>query len=368
MPKYTRSSRGELEKRTRNFQHPYQMIHFLSTVTEEEFTPFRNLAKDYLDGSRAPPRRLSRSSLKHILEDKPRNLIPRVVQEFESYSDPNEVSILGGGIAEGIGTMVGEASHLLGLDVLKDAIFGAPKRKPVPLTAETAAYLTDMTYRTVDKRPKKTVGYTRLPNYDSNYVSVWQNDTTSEIIVTVRGTKLSAKDLISDAKILFGKTNSKLKELDETLFKLEERYPDQKFDIASHSLGSAYVMSELEQHGSKIDDLFFFTPASSPLQSNNTLDMYANLPNATYYLNTGDIVGDTLRQRMSKDTLQEHVYAGDYRYAPWSAHSLSQWYPDYIENAYLPPTPTYNREDVGDLQPDVTTKQDTELTQDKKLS
>ena len=318
MPSYRRSKRGEFQRRTRNFEHPYQLLHFLSTASEDEFKPFRNLADDYLAGRRVPPRKLFRSSLQRISKDTPRSLIPYVVDELENDS------LLGGGIVEAAGTIVHEAAHLLGLDVLKDSIFGAPSRKPVPLSAETAAYLTDQTYKKVQDRPAGTIGYTRLPEYDSSFVSVWQNDKTSEHLVTVRGTVLAGKDLLADAGIFFGKTDTSLEELDDTLLKLERMYPDKKYDIASHSLGSAYVMSELENHRSRMDDLFFFNPASSPMQSNNILDQYANLQNATYYVNDGDVVGDTLRQRMSKDTLENRVYSGEWKYAPWSAHSLSQ--------------------------------------------
>ena len=141
---------------------------------------------------------------------------------------------------------------------------------------------------------------------------------------------------------------------------------NKKYDISSHSLGSAYVMSEIENHRNRMDDLFFFTPASSPLQSNQVLDQYANLKNATYFVNDGDIVGDTLRQRMSKDTLENRVYTGEWKYAPWSAHSLSQWYPHKIEEEYK--VPQHDREDVEELAPDVTTKEDTKLTQEAKLS
>ena len=96
------------------------------------------------------------------------------------------------------------------------------------------------------------------------------------------------------------------------------------------------------------------------------LDQYANLINATYYVNDGDVVGDTLRQRMNKDTLENRVYSGEWKYAPWSAHSLSQWYPDMIEESYT--VPEFDREDVEQLKPDETTEQDTKLTQEDKLS
>ena len=233
MPIYRRSRRGEFQRKTRNFEHPYQLLHFLSTATEDEFKPFQNLADDYLEGRRIPERVLRRSGLLKIAKSKPRDLIPHVVDELESHSQKDRESQLGGGITEAVSTIVREASHLLGLDVLKDSIFGAPSRKPVPLTAETAAFLTDMTYRNVKDRPHHTIGYTRMPQYDSDFISVWKNENTGEHLVTVRGTKVKGKDFLADAGIFLGKTDTSLKELDDTLMKLEQTFPNKKYDISS---------------------------------------------------------------------------------------------------------------------------------------
>ena len=254
------------------------------------------------------------------------------------------------------------------MDVLKDKIFGAPRKKTIPLNSEIAAYLTDKTYLKPAKRPLKTVGYTRLPEYDSSYVSVWKNDTTGELTVTVRGTKLSPKDLFFDAEIMLGKTTIKSDKLDDTLNKIETRYPNQKYNIASHSLGSAFVMSEIPDHQKHVEDYFFFTPASSPLQSNDVLDKYANIPNATYYVNDGDLVSDTMRQRMHRDTLETAVYKGEYRYTPWASHSLSQWYPDFIEDKFKPPQPQYDRQDVDKLEPEAQLSTDNQESRDANLS
>ena len=112
--------------------------------------------------------------------------------------------------------------------------------------------------------------------------------------------------------------------------------------------------------------IFFFTPASSPLQSNDVLDKYANIPNATYYVNDGDILSATKRQRMHRDTLETAVYKGDYRYTPWASHSLSQWYPDFIEDKFKPPQPQY--QDVNKLEPEAQLSTDTKQSRDANLS
>jgi pimeloyl-ACP methyl ester carboxylesterase len=262
--------------------------------------------------------------------------------------------------------LVGEASHLLGLDVLSDAIFGAPEHKLIPLEAERGAYLTDMTYKSISERPDKTIGYTRLKQYDGDMFSVWQNDKSGELTVTVAGTKLNFSNILEDVKIFFGKTDSKLTALDETLNTIEKEFPGKKYNLVGHSLGTAYCFSELPDHRENIDQLLLFNAASSPLQDPNVLTEFAN-QDAQYFINHGDIVSDALLQNMNAETLQNNVYLGPYRYAPWSAHSMSQWYPESIaESDKLPKQIVY--EGLEDLAPDSAMNQDTPETQAANLS
>ena len=75
MPKY-RKGRGKLVKKHRNFKHPYQMIHFLSSTREKEYAPFRDIAKQYLSGEIVPSIQLSRQAIQHIAYNDPKALVP----------------------------------------------------------------------------------------------------------------------------------------------------------------------------------------------------------------------------------------------------------------------------------------------------
>ena len=366
MPKYRRGKKGRLQRTTKNFEHPYQMIHFLNTATPEQYKPFRDLAKTYLDGSNVPGRKLRVSALEQIAYGEPRKLVPHLVNEFEDGGEQ-----LGGGIASGLSTLVHEGAHLLGLDLLWDKIFGAPKKKLQSLEGQKVAYLVDQTYKPSSKRKDKTIGFTRLPQFDSDMISVWQDDKTGELTVTVRGTKFKPSDLLADTQILLGKTNMVLPALEETLNEVEKEFPGEKYNIGGHSLGNAYIFNELD-HKANWDGVYIFSPPASPLQSDSTVSNWANQEGFNYYVNQGDLVSGDFSYFFEKDTLADQVYYGDYRYDPVSSHSLTQYYPPFIADSDdLPPAgPTYDREDAPEQLPtdEAVLGRDTEETRVEGLS
>ena len=126
MPQYRKSRNRKLVRKKRKFTKPYQIIHFLSTADEESFKPFRDKAHEYLSGVDTPPARLQKRGLQRIATEQPRDLVPHAVSEFNSNN------ALGGGIGSGIAVIYNQISHLLGFDLVHDAVFGADKKKYRP--------------------------------------------------------------------------------------------------------------------------------------------------------------------------------------------------------------------------------------------
>jgi hypothetical protein len=170
--------------------------------------------------------------------------------------------------------------------------------------------------------------FERLAKYDTQHVSVWRNTKTDEITVACAGTEMSWKDLSSDIQLLLGSTNVGSKELDGVLDQLESDYPQQKYDIAAHSLGTAFVENERQEHGGSWDDVFMFNPASSPAQNDAFEKQYANNSQYSYFVNHGDLVSANLIQHMTPQTLEHNVHFGSYIWSPVGAHSLTNWYPE----------------------------------------
>ena len=338
MPRYRRSHRGELQKpKNRSFTSSRQLIHFLATASEEEWQPFRDTASHFLSGEKTPTRRLRRTHLHTLAGSKPFDLLQTVHDEFESHHDPDRESLLGGGLVETIHTVGSEVAHLLGLDQLGNLLTGGPQINPRTLRSERIAYLTDVTYDKPGKRPEESVGYIRVKKFDSDKFAVWEMKDTGELLVTVAGSKLNWTDISTDLGIMFGKTGQKSDKLDELLDQIEEEYPGKKYDISGHSLATAYILSEFPEHREHMDDVFLFNPASSPLQSVGFLKTQAN-SNAFFFLNQGDMVSSGMYQQMNHETLENNAFIGPYRYSPWAAHSLTQWYdPSVNASDSLPP-------------------------------
>lgn len=361
MPNY-RKSRGKFVKKHRNFKHPYQMIHFLSTTREKEYKPFRDIAKQYLSGDIVPSTKLSKQAIQHIAYNDPKQLVPHVVHEFEGQ--------LGGGISSGVASIVHEGAHLLGIDLLHDAIFGVTKpQKLQSFDSKFTAYLIAQTYKPISERKDETLGrFTRLSKYDKNNVSVWKNNDTGELTVTVRGTKANLHDIGADIEIFFGRTHMTNDNLDEVLSAVERDHPGEKYNIAGHSLGSAYVWGE-QDRSDNWDNVYLFNAPSSPLQSDSAVSANANNEQYNYYLNHGDIASHNLAYFMDHDMLQNNVNWGHYQWSPLSAHSIHNWYPSDFNDVdeHLANQPkTYDNEptsmDTAEFH------QDTPVTQAANLS
>ena len=328
MPRYIRSRDGEFQKhKRRSFMSPDHMIHFLSTAKDHEWEPFKTIATEYATNKRTPPRRLNLRHVNTVAQSHPRDLVPHVIDEFNSHVDPKRDSLLGGGIADVIHSVGHTVGHLFGLDKLSDAIFGGPEHKERSKDSEIAAFLVDMTYKPMKERPFIGVdGYRRLQKYDTDFYSVWEKP-DGELLVTIRGTKLNHADIQADLKLLVGEKGGKLDSLDPLFDQLEKDFPNTKYNTAAHSLGTSYLIKEFPEHRDNMNEVFLFNVASSPLQSEGELENIAN-QNAQYYVNSSDLVSSGAYGQMDRETIDNNLYLGDYTYSPIAAHSLTQWYND----------------------------------------
>ena len=148
---------------------------------------------------------------------------------------------------------------------------------------------------------------------------------------------------------------------------LEKNFPLQRYDVAAHSLGCNFVFSELD-HADHWGQVYIFNPGSSPFQNTDVLAEYANIPSASYFLNSGCPIADGIRQQMDEVTLENNTYWGPWKWAPWSAHQLRQWIPsEFGQSDDLPPPPP-SYEGTTDLVEDASMQQDTEETREAGLS
>jgi hypothetical protein len=326
MPRYRKSKNHKLVRKRRKFTKPYQLIHFLSTANEESFKPFRDKANEYLSGEDVPPIRLKTKALQQIATEHPKQLVAHAVSDF------NTNDAKGGGLSSGVAVIYDQISHLLGMDKLKDAVFGVDKKKQQSLESQFAAYLVQNTYKDINDRPDKVLNrFKRVPKYDTSHISVWEDIQTGEYTVSVSGTRAKTQDILEDIGILVGNINPNSSELDGVLDKLEAD-SNTKYNIACHSLGAMFVNKEETEHGSNWDHVWIFNPGSSPMQPDKYEQDMANNEKYDYYMNHGDPISGNLLHHMSHDTIQNQTTFGDYQYSPIASHSISNWFPEQFSS------------------------------------
>jgi len=124
MPRYLRSRDGEFQtkKHKRSFTSANHMINFLNNAKAQAWEPFKKIATEYATNKRTPPRQLNLDSVNTVARSHPRDLVKEVVEEFNSFADPERDSFLEGGIADVIHTIGHETGYIMGIDKLLDII------------------------------------------------------------------------------------------------------------------------------------------------------------------------------------------------------------------------------------------------------
>jgi hypothetical protein len=336
MPKYTKSrGRKTLVRKKRYPAHPYEVLHALSTTRADDFKHYRNVAQSYLDGTKVPPIPLKKDALVHMVHNTQQYLTSEAAHDFQQGDKQ-----LGGGIASATAVITGEIGHLIGADQFLDWLGHVKKpQKSQSFESEVAAYLTDLGYKDPNERPDKAMMFDRLDKYDTQHCSVWQNRNTGDLLLTIRGTKLNASDISQDLQLMAGQTKFEDLEFKGVMDKLQSDFPNERYSVAGHSLGCAYIMEEAPRYHDQWDNTFLFNAPSSPAQNDGVLENRVNNYGLDFYSNHGDILGANTNYMFNNETLDEHVYWGGYQWSPVSAHGMTQWYPQDIEDNYKPPAP-----------------------------
>ena len=262
-------------------------------------THFRDRAKGWLDGTSSPPVKLGKRALRLIAHTHPRHVAAAIMSEAKLHSKGTDV---GGGIGEAIQTIGRAARNALGIPKILEW-FGHKgyEKKRIPREAQIFAAAVSATYKDIDERPDKLYGLTRLPEYDSDRLSVWK-EPNGDYFVSVHGTKMTAHDLGQDAAILAGQPVTN-KEVTDVITKLVNE--GHRVDVGGHSLATQYLTNLPMDIQERIDEVYLFNPASSPFMSNSYLDEIANeRSNYHYFLNPSDMVSSGLYNRITNETIK----------------------------------------------------------------
>ena len=175
------------------------------------------------------------------------------------------------------------------------------------------------------------------PSQSSEKMAVYLDPMEKIVYIGVRGTKMNTEDLLSDLKIMKGNKSGHEEEVAQELKDIISQYPDDwKFEVSGHSLGGLEVMNvfmgspEDPQLG-RVDEINLFNPGLSPIHNLDTAKAAAQDPRFNLFLNTGDMISNTMSGFVNSDD-EQHVHWGKPSPNPLSNHSISQWTSDSHKN------------------------------------
>jgi len=211
----------------------------------------------------------------------------------------------------------------LGFNQFKELIGAGPEHRQLPNEDKLFAQTISQVYKPIAERDARIGSLVRLPEYDTKRYSVYK-EPNGQYLVSIHGTSFSdVGDVVADLKIAVGAQVT-----DDEVQELFDRFDREgkKYDVVAHSLATQFVVNGQHKNA---DRILLFNAASSPLQNSEDLEQQANNEEYTYYINPSDLVSKALWQKMSDDTVARS-YIATPKYSPVAAHSVSQWYGDYI--------------------------------------
>jgi len=184
---------------------------------------------------------------------------------------------------------------------------------------EQYARLVGATYGKIEDRPYVIDHWKRQVQFDSSYISVWDNPDGHRLIA-VRGTQGTGQDIGED--ILVGITGRSTNVIGDDLLQILAATPESTVvDLASHSLGTSLTLQAYENKliYNAIHETYLYNPAYSPFLRGST-DAFEKDENVRYFLNTRDVVS---MGGMGHEAPANSVFRSTGN--PISAHQLAQW-------------------------------------------
>ena len=174
--------------------------------------------------------------------------------------------------------------------------------------------------RTDDERDAQFEHWQHVPEFDSNYITVYDNE-DGHRFVAVRGTKLNLKDLGEDMKIAVrGEPDNLIGE--ELRNILDHTAPDKTVDLGAHSLGTSLALTAFENDDTlqdRIHNSYLYNPAYTPFHASIT-GKYEKDERVRYFIDLSDPVSVGGIGSIGPKNV---VYRNNWN--PITAHALVQW-------------------------------------------
>ena len=368
MPKYkTRKIRAAMKRRNAAVKtvprDKRMLMRWARKGTAKDYEKLRELAGSKIQEA---PRWVDPTTLEKLSKTDHRGLQELIKNQKPERPSDEQPSYVGGGVVHKVTdalswiishiTPGGKKNPMSWMTALPQMALKPFRGEHQTEIDEQYARLLSGGYRLQGTRPDELMGWNRVPKYDSNYVSVWDNPDGHRFI-SVRGTKPHAQDLMHDVHIAVRGTTSDAvgPELQHIL---DDTEPNKIVDVAGHSLGTVLILQAYQNNKdlqSRVHMTRLYNPAYNPsLLAHNSMPSVAKDfeqdQRVRYLINLGDIVSlggwggegpkNVVYRTPIGNTIAWNETGGGLD--PLHLHGLRQWQGPYWDGLpdYVPePTP-----------------------------
>ena len=316
----------------------HQNIVDLLRLTPSQFAQFQKLANQHRgkgvlhEKIKRPPNKILPKTWDTLgTVDSPSTLAAMMHMERSAHNDPHSHFHEGGGLFEGGYSLFNSLWNTIGWGPEFQNWFGsfdydAPDHKPTKLDNQYAQIL-QQSYKPVDERDEQVGDWTRDDSFDEDKFSVWVDEDSHEVHVSVRGTKLNTEDLFADMHVIYNNTSGNAQELTKYLEKVAEKYGDYVLDASAHSLGGSELLESVVNNPDLGYDRYnLFNPGQNPMWGLNNAQQAVDNDKFHWYLNSGDILSNTFASMISDQT---NVTWSKPDHSPLHNHGVQQWVGEY---------------------------------------
>ena len=375
-------NQGTFAKRYKNLKDQFAAANFLSTLEPNEFKHIQTVSSHFGGNINKlsehlpefPKKKIRPSTWDYIAQaNSPHELNMGLVAELRGHNHPAIESHMGGGLLDGINTI----GHLLwnfhpgvmGYHWIKDKLGFTQKNKISQLQHYDADTLEQAYADIGDRESTLNNGWTLVPDYETDYTSVYRNPKNGSLHVAIRGSKTAHDWLYHDALILARNKpgDEKNEDIQKFLVDLAKENPNADLTINSHSLSGSFVQNAFTEanptqeawldHYSTIN---LFNPGSNSFANTDSIHEFASDDRVYMFLNSTDPISQGYARAVNSEN-QDRVYWGTPTYYPIGAHTYAQWMDD-------PSAPTPSTDDLGEPIPEPTEHNDNWTTLSNKIN
>ena len=363
MPTYFQNGNGQrpFKKKYRILSHS-QAYSVLFRLNHPQFKQIQTFAKhfsgkktDLADSvPKFPRKKIKPSSFKSIAVAKtPHQLAQKIRQEEISHIDPSSESHLGGGLLDAFNTATSWAYNTLtqpAVNWMHDLLGHEDTRQRISQTQGLEANTLEQAYNKPNKRADNINGWNLLPEYNTDYVAVYQNPETQNIHVAVRGSKTVKDWGYHDVGIALENRpgTQETEDIQNQLVQIAERYPENDLTVNTHSLSGSFIMNafrdataEETQWLDHYEEINLFNPGSSPFVNTGDISRFIRDPRVHLFLNKTDLISATYGELLPEG--YDRVIWGQETVNPLEAHTYRQWMTTAAPRANNNYIPQFNR-------------------------